>query len=102
MFDSIKPWISVSYQYKPFIKRNGAGTKVYGDIVSSKCYPVVDTKLVTDSSGAEVVSNTQLYVPGTESISLLDAVIFDGVEHPILSIAAYYRNGIPDIKVVHL
>ena len=102
MFDSLKPWINVSYAYKPFIKRNGAGTKQYGDIIESKCYPVEDIKLVTDANGSEVTSSTQLYVPGTESIKLLDAVIFNGEERPILHISTYYRNGKPDIRVVHL
>lgn len=102
MYDSIKPWINVPYQFKPFIKRNGAGTKLYGETVNSKCYPVCDVKLVTDNNGAEVVSTSQLYVPGTESIKVTDTVVFGNEERPIHRIASYFRNGIEDIKVVYL
>ena len=102
MYGSLKAWINVPYQFRPFIKRNGAGTKQYGDTIDSLCYPVGDVKLVTDSAGAEVVSTTQLYVPGTEAIKLLDAVIFNGEERPILRVNTFYRNGVEDIKVVYL
>lgn len=102
MFDSIKPWINVTYQIKPFVKRNGAGTKQYGDVISSKCYPVDDTKLVTNNEGTEVTSNAQLYVDGSEPIKVTDDVIFNGEERPILHIGSYYRNGVVDLKVVYL
>ena len=102
MFDSIKPWINVPYQIKPFIKRNGAGTKQYGDTIDSKCYPVGEVTLVTNSEGAEVTSTTQLYVFGTESVKITDNVVFGGEERPILRITSYYRNGVVDIKVVYL
>lgn len=102
MFNSIKSWIDVPYQYKPFLGRNGAGTKQYDEPVSSFCYPVGDVKLVTDATGAEVTSTTQLYVPGTERIKVTDSVIFNAEERPILRIVDYYRDGQVDIRVVHL
>ena len=102
MFNSIKPWINVPYVYRPFIKRNGAGTKQFGADVSSLCYPVSDNKLITDLKGAEVVSTTQLYVDGSESIKITDNVVFEDSERPVLRIASYYRDGRPDIKVVYL
>ena len=102
MYESIKPWINVPYVCKPFVKRNGAGTKIFGDPKDSLCYPVHDVKLITDASGAEVVSTSQLHVPGTEQIKVTDNVIFDGEERPVLRIATYYRDGVPDIKVVYL
>ena len=102
MFDSLKSWINVPYQFKPFIKRNGAGTKIYGDTVDSYCYPVGESKLITDASGAEAISMTQLYIPGAEPIKLTDTVIFNGEERPIQSISEYYMNGTVDVKVVYL
>jgi hypothetical protein len=102
MFASLKAWINVPYQIKPFIKRNGAGTKQYGELIDSKCYPVGDVKLVTDSEGAEVTSMTQLYVPGTEPIKVTDAVILNDEEHSIIRITSFFRNGTEDIKVVYL
>lgn len=102
MYASLKPWINVPYTILPFVKRNGAGTKQYGEPVDSKCYPVGDVKLVTNDEGAEVTSTTQLYVPGTEAIKVTDAVIFEGSERSIVRINTFYRDGVPDIKVVYL
>ena len=102
IFDSLKQWINVPFQYRPFIKRSGAGTKQFGDAVDALCYPVGEVKLVTDRGGAEVVSSTQLYLFGTENISIKDNVIFEGEERPILRINSFYREGVVDIKVVYL
>lgn len=84
------------------MRRSGSGTKIYGDTVNSLCYPVGEVKLVTNTEGAEVTSTTQLYVDGTEAISVADAVVFNGREMPILSINDFYRDGAVDIRVVHL
>ena len=102
MYDSVKPWINVPYQYKPFIKYNGAGVRQLGDPVDSLCYPVGDTKFVTDVSGAQKVSTMQLYVPGTEAIKVNDTVIIAGEERAIYRITSYYRDGVVDLKVVYL
>lgn len=102
MYASIKPWINVPYTIKPFIKRTGMGTKVYDEPVDSVCYPVADCKLVVNVDGAEVTSTTQLYVDGNEAIKVTDSVIFGGEERPVLRISTYYRDGVPDLKVVYL
>ena len=62
MFTSIRPWITVPYTIKPFIKRTGTGTKQFDNDINSLCYPVDDVKLVTNEAGSEVTSTTQLYV----------------------------------------
>lgn len=102
MFSSLKEWINVPFTYKPFLKRNGAGTKVYGDAVDALCYPVSNVQLVTNTMGAEVTSTTQMYVPGDSPITVKDLVNFEDEERPILRISTYYRNSMPDIKVVYL
>ena len=102
MFASLRAWISVPYTIKPFVKRTGAGTKQFGDNISSLCYPVGNVMLVTDEDGSEVTSTTQLYVDGREPVKVTDNVGFDGEERPILRISSYYVNGTPDIKVVYL
>lgn len=102
MYDSVKPWINVPYMYRPFLKYNGAGVKQLGDPVSSLCYPVGDTKFVTDVSGAQKVSTMQLYVPGTEAVSVNDTVLIEGEERAIYRITSYYRDGAIDLKVVYL
>lgn len=102
MYASIKPWINVPYQYKSFIKYDGAGNKIFGDLVYSMCYPAGDVHFVTDVYGKQVVSTGQLYLPGTENIKATDTVIFNGEERSILRITSYYRNGVEDIKVVYI
>lgn len=102
MYDSIKPWINVPYQYKPFLKYNGAGVKQFGEPVSSLCYPVGDTKFVTDVSGAQKVSTMQLYVEGNEPVKVNDSIIIEGEERAIYRITSYYRNGKIDLRVVYL
>lgn len=102
MYASLKPWIDVPYQYKRFVKYDGAGNKVYGEPVSSVCYPTGDVRFVTDVYGKQVVSTGQLYVSGYEDINVNDAVIFNGEERAILRITSYYRRGKEDIKVVYL
>jgi hypothetical protein len=102
MYDSIKPWINVPFTIKPFLKYSGSGTKQFDNDVNALCYPVGDVKLVTDSTGSEVTSTTQLYVDGSTPIKVTDNILFTGDERPILRIAEYYRSGVVDIKVVYL
>lgn len=102
MFESIKEWINVPFTLKPFEKRSGTGTKQFGADENLMCYPQCDNILVTNNDGAELTSSTQLYVDGAVSIKVTDNVVFEGTERPIKHIATYYRNGVPDIRVVYL
>lgn len=102
MYTSLKSWVNVPYAIKPFLRYDGVGTKQFDTEIQSKCYPVGDVKLITDAKGSEVTSTTQLYVDGTEPIKVTDNVIFAGEERPILRITEYFRDGKPDVKVVHL
>lgn len=102
MYESLKEWLNLPAQIKPFIRRNGTGTKLYGDAIDIQCYAEGKVAVVTDNTGAEVVSNKQLYVDGSVTISELDCIVFEGFEKNIKSIGTFYRNGKPDIKVVYL
>jgi hypothetical protein len=102
MYASLKPWLNVPYAILPFIKYNGAGTKIYGERIESKCHPTGDVRKVLDVNGSEVTSTATLYVDGNEPIKDTDTVIFEGKERSILRITNYYRDGKPDIKVVYL
>lgn len=102
MYESIKEWLNLPAQIKPFIRRNGTGTKLYGDAVDIQCYAEGKVTTVTDNTGTEVVSSKQLYIDGSIAISELDCIIFEGSEKSIKSIGTFYRNGKPDIKVVYL
>lgn len=102
MYGSLKSWINVPYVIRPFVKYSGSGTKQFGTDINSFCYPVGDVKLVTDTYGAEITSTTQLYVDGSEPIRATDNVVFAGEERPIHRIVDYYRDGVPDVRVVYL
>ena len=102
MYERLKEWLNLPAQIKPFIRRNGTGTKLYGDTVDIQCYAEGKVTTVTDNTGAEVVSSKQLYIDGSITISELDCIIFEGSENSIKSIGTFYRNGKPDIKVVYL
>lgn len=102
MYNSLKAWMNLPAQIKPFVRRDGTGTKIYRDAIDAKCYAEGSVKVVTDNTGTEVVSNKQLYVDGSVTISELDGIVFEGSERSIKSIGTFYRNGKPDIKVVYL
>lgn len=87
---------------KPYIKRSGTGQKIYGPNINTLCYAEGKVVVVSDSSGAEVVSNMQLYLDGPVEINELDAIIFDKHEKSIKSIGTFYRKGVADLKVVYL
>ncbi len=101
-YDSIKPWINIPFQIKPYLGRSGTGTKQFGEPYEDLCYPVGITELITDVTGAEVTSTTRLYIDYTTSIKVTDNVIFENEERPIYRITSYYREGRVDIKVVYL
>lgn len=102
MYDSLKPWVNVPVEIKPFLKRSGTGDKEFGPQRSATCYPQGDVKVVRNSTGVEVVSNTQLIFDGIESINEMDEIIFDGKIVTIHAVSTFYRNGMPDIRVVYV
>ena len=102
MYRSLRKWLDVSFTIYPFIKRNGAGTKEFGDPVAAYCYPESKAELITNVHGAEVTSTTRLYVDGNLNIKVTDNVVFEGETRPIQLIHTFYRNGRPDVKVVYL
>lgn len=103
MYKSLKRWMNLGLQIKPFSKRDGTGEITYEPTVDAKCYAEGKIILVTDRTGAEVVSNLQLYVPGDVMVSELDNLIFQGKEMPVKSISVYYDGvGNPDLRVVYL
>lgn len=102
MYDSIREWINVPITIKPYIKRLGNGDKVFDKEYSLLTYPVSEVVTVRNKDGVDVSSSQQFYVDGASTISLFDEVTFEGLTWEIQAIRTFYRNGIPDIKVVYL
>lgn len=102
MYESLKPWINVSVTVKPFNKRSATGDKLFGEPYTIQCYPQGEVNIVRNWQGVEVVSNTKLHIDGKSVISKFDNVIFEGEELPVQAISTFYRDGVPDIKVVYV
>jgi hypothetical protein len=102
MYESLKRWLDVPVTVKPFLKRTGAGDKMFGTPYTIHVYPVSKEEKVRNAGGVEIISNSQLYVDGSTVIHRLDNVLFEGDELPIQAIHVFYRNGVPDLKVVYL
>lgn len=102
MYESLKPWIDVPVVIKPFAGRSGDGTKLFGESRTVLCYPQGEVNIVRNWQGVEVVSHNHLYMSGEEEVSKLDNIIFAGEDLPVQAISVFYRNGVPDIKVVYV
>lgn len=102
MYESLKPWINVPVTVKPYKSRNATGGKVFGESYSVLCYPQGEVNIVRNWQGVEVVSHNHLYMDGSVQVTKLDHIIFEGEDLPVQAISSYYRNGVPDIKVVYV
>lgn len=102
MFKSIKKWLDLPVQIKPFLKRDGTGDKTYGATINTFCYAEGKVVVVTNNAGVESISTKQLYLDGIETVTELDTIIFEGREKDIKSVGTFYKNGKADIKVVYL
>lgn len=102
MFGSLHKWMNVPITIKPFLKRDGTGGTLYGADIIVKCYPKADAQTVSNNAGIEIKSGSQLYIDGNIQINEQDAVVFEERERMVRAVVAFYRNGIPDIKVAYL
>lgn len=102
MYNSLKAWACIPVIIKPFVKRTGTGSKIYGEPICTTCYADGKVKVVTDNTGTEVVSNKQLYIDGSIQITEMDCVVFEGAERSIKSLSTFYDKGRPSIRVVFI
>ena len=103
--------MNIPYGRKVFIKSGPTGARIFEKepddeetdrIVQGVCYPVGEMEQISDFRGSLVVSSTKLYIPGSIELNVQDSIIFEGREQTIHKIAIFYRNGVPDVKVVYL
>lgn len=102
MYDSVKDWINVPVTVRPYKGRSATGDKVFGESYVIMCYPQGEVNIVRNWQGVEVVSHNHLHVDGSAPITKLDSVLFEGEELSVQAISTFYRNGVPDIKVVYI
>ena len=102
MYESIREWINVPVTIKPFEGRTGTGTKIFGEPREALCYPQGEVNIVRNWQGVEVVSHNHLHMNGNVEITELDNVLFEGKDLPVQAVSTFYRNGMPDLKVVYI
>jgi len=102
MYDSLKDWINVPVTVKPFKGRSATGDKIFGEPYEILCYPQGEVNIVRNWQGVEVVSHNHLHVDGNAAITKLDSIVFEGEELSVQAISVFYRDGVPDIKVVYI
>lgn len=102
MYDSLKQWINVPVTVRPFKGRTGTGSKVFGDTYEILCYPKGEVNIVRNWQGVEIISHNQLYIDGSIKINNLDNLLFENEEKPVQAISTFYREGVPDMKVVYI
>lgn len=102
MFNSLKSKLTTPVTLKHFLRRDGAGNKLFSGTEEIGAYIVTKDEVVVNSKGAEVVSNTQVYIDGATNISKLDNIVLFEEEYEVQSLSTFFWNNTPDIKVVYI
>ncbi len=105
MFDSLKSWMTCTFQVKPFQGYTASADKLFTGPINMKGYFVGNVEVITDSVGDDVVSSSQLYYdPSVYTITPMDIIIVDGQEKDIIQVTNYMDGnfGESSIKVVFL
>lgn len=102
MFESIKPWINVPVEIKPYKGRSATGDKLFGESHTELCYPQGEVNIVRNWQGVEVISHNHLYMDGSVEVTKLDNIVFEGEDLPVQAISNFYRDGKIDIRVVYV
>ena len=105
MFDSLKNWMTCTFKVKQFLGYTASADKQFTDPVDMIGYIVGDVEIITDATGDDVVSSSQIYYdPAIYEINTLDKLIVDGQEKDIIKITNYMDGnfGTSSIKVVYV
>lgn len=100
MFESLHSWLNIPLKIKPFIRRDGTGEAIYGEVIDTKCYAQGKVTLVRDVHGNDIVSQLQLYIDGNVPIKVTDKVIFNGEKYNIKALGPYYDGNTGEISIV--
>lgn len=105
MYDSLKEWMTCPFQIKPFIGYDAYADKEFGEPVDAIGYYVSEIEVVTDATGDDVVSSSQVYFdPSEVEIHSLDKIIVDSEEKDIIKITGWMDGnyGTSSIKIAYL
>lgn len=93
--------MEVPVNIRPFDKRDGAGDRLFKEPITVYTYPSFNVEYVRNALGAEVLTNHHFYIDGSVDVSCLDEVQVNSEWLPVQAIEVFFRDGVPDIKVVH-
>lgn len=105
MFDSLKEWMTCPFQVKHFEGYTPSADPLWSEPEDMIGYFVGNVEVVTDATGDDVVSSSQVYYdPSDYTIDPQDKLCVDGLEKDIIQITNYMDGnfGSSSIKIAYL
>ena len=102
MYESLIEWLDIPCIIKPFVSRDSANDKTYGTDINTTCYLEGKVRVVENRDGNQVISNTAVYLRGTEVIGYDDIITLHGKSFHIKAMSEFYANGSRSIWVVYI
>lgn len=108
MIKELKKHLRNKVQVLMYASGDGAGDNSYSSAIALRCYTVVKNEVVTNSSGVEVISTTQVYLDGDDARvkALKDSTLFilDGEtkKNTVKAFNDFYEYGRLSLRVVYL
>ena len=93
------------FKVKHFTGYTASADKQYSDPVDMIGYFVGNVEIITDATGDDVVSSSQVYYdPSKYEVDTLDKIIVDGQEKDIIQITNYMDGnfGASSIKIIYV
>ncbi len=107
---NFKDWLNCTVKYYKYVSEDGTGTKTFtsNSPIQLKCYLVEKIQTILDFKGQEVVSRSQIFIPGNtelaEGLSPSDQYETDRDRQRVAKNFSFYydENGNFDYVVVYL
>ena len=97
--------MTCTFQVKHFIGYAASADREFSDPVDMMGYFVGNVETITDATGDDVVSSSQVYYdPSIYTVDPLDVIIVDGQEKDIIQITNYMDGnfGSSSIKIIYV
>ena len=106
MFESLLAWCTASVSIRKSGTRKASGDVTPGKTATYSCYRADQIQVITDKTGKEYVSGTQIYLPPEVLVTLDDMITLptDSKPREIRKIGGYLdgNTGDASINVVYL
>lgn len=102
MFKSIRKLCILPATYREYLKRTGAGAKVYSPVVNNiHVYVDGKIKVLNDDTGAQFTSSMQFFIDGACPIKALDEITFGAFTREVRAVRPLYWHDKLDMKVAY-